>query len=89
MNPLLLLLCLSEYIIYPNKAPVETNFVVIVQWLSRVRLFATPWTAALQASLSFTISWSLLKLKSIKSVMFIILEILCTLTEDNKEFVML
>ena len=45
MNPLLLLLCLSEYIIYPNKAPVETNFVVIVQWLSRVRLFATPWTA--------------------------------------------
>ena len=41
MNPLLLLLCLSEYIIYPNKAPVETNFVVIVQWLSRVRLFAT------------------------------------------------
>ena len=69
MNPLLLLLCLSEYIIYPNKAPVETNFVVIVQWLSRVRLFATPWTAALQASLSFTISWSLLKLMYIELVM--------------------
>ena len=30
---------------------------------------ATPWTAARQASLSFTISWSLLKLMSIKSVM--------------------
>ena len=30
---------------------------------------ATPWTAAHQASLSFTISWSLLKLMSIKSVM--------------------
>ena len=30
---------------------------------------ATPWTAAGQASLSFTISWSLLKLMSIKSVM--------------------
>ena len=37
--------------------------------LSRVRLFATPRTAALQASLSFTISQSLLKLMSIKSVM--------------------
>ena len=37
--------------------------------LSHVRLFATPWTAALQASLSFTISWSLLKLMSIESVM--------------------
>ena len=32
-------------------------------------LFAAPWTAAHQASLSFTISWSLLKLKSIESVM--------------------
>ena len=33
-----------------------------VQSLSRVWLFATPWTAARQASLSFTNSWSLLKL---------------------------
>ena len=31
--------------------------------------FATPWTAACQASLSFTISWSLFKLTSIESVM--------------------
>ena len=37
--------------------------------LSRVRLFATPWTAARQAFLSFTISQSLLKLMSIESVM--------------------
>ena len=37
--------------------------------LSRVWLFMTPWTAARQASLSFTISWSLLKLMSIESVM--------------------
>ena len=37
--------------------------------VSRVRLFATPWTAARQASLSFTNSWTLLKLISIKSVM--------------------
>ena len=41
---------------------------VVVQLLSCVRLFATPWTAARQASLSFTISWSLLKLMSIESV---------------------
>ena len=34
-----------------------------------VRLFATPWNAAHQASLSSTISWSLLKLMSIESVM--------------------
>ena len=40
-----------------------------VQSLSRIRLFATPWTAAHQASLSITNSWSLLKLRSIKSVM--------------------
>ena len=40
-----------------------------VQSLSRVRLFVTPWTAARQASLSITRSWSLLKLMSIKSVM--------------------
>ena len=42
---------------------------VVVQSLSCVWLFATPWTAAHQASLSFTISRSLLKLKSIESVM--------------------
>ena len=39
-----------------------------VQSLSRVQLFATPWTAALQASLSITNSQSLLKLMSIESV---------------------
>ena len=41
----------------------------MVQLLSRVRLFVTPWTAALQASLYFTISRKLLKLMSIESVM--------------------
>ena len=40
-----------------------------VQSLSRVQLFAIPWTAACQASLSITNSWSLLKLLSIESVM--------------------
>ena len=43
--------------------------VVVVQLLSRVQLFATSWTAAHQASLSFTISRSLLKLMSIESAM--------------------
>ena len=40
-----------------------------VQLLSRVWLFATPWTAARQASLSIINSWSLLKLMSIELVM--------------------
>ena len=40
-----------------------------VQSLSRVRLCATPWTAARQASLSITSSWSLPKLMSINQVM--------------------
>ena len=39
-----------------------------VQPLSRVRLFATPWTAAHQASLPITNSWNLLKFMSIESV---------------------
>ena len=41
----------------------------VVRSLSRVQLFATPWTVACQASLSFTISRSFLKLMSIESVM--------------------
>ena len=41
-----------------------------VQSLSRVRLFATPWTAACQASLSITNSQSLLKPMSIESVIY-------------------
>ena len=40
-----------------------------VQSLSHVQLFATPWIAARQASLSITISWSSLRLTSIESVM--------------------
>ena len=43
--------------------------VVTVQPLHRVQLFESPWTAAHQASLSFTISWSLLRLMSIESMM--------------------
>ena len=39
---------------------------VVVQLLSHVRLFVIPWIAACQASLSFTVSWSFLKLVSIE-----------------------
>ena len=43
--------------------------VVVVQLLSRVQVFVTPWTAACQASLSFSVSQSFLKLMSIELVM--------------------
>ena len=62
-----------------SKVPTEVAIVmvmlyynesfVVVHSHSRVRLFATPWTTACQASLSITNSWSLLKLMSIESVM--------------------
>ena len=42
---------------------------IVVQSFSHVWLFVTPWTAACQVSLSFTISWSLLKFMSIELVM--------------------
>ena len=56
-----------------RKTCVFTNpciqpFVVASQLLSSVRLFAIPWTAACQASLSFSISQNLLKFMSIESV---------------------
>ena len=44
-------------------------FIVVIQSLGRVRLFVTWWTAAHQGFLSFTISWSLLKLMSTELVM--------------------
>ena len=43
-------------------------YLCVVQSLSRVWPFATPWTAACQDSMFFTISWSLLKLISIESM---------------------
>ena len=46
--------------------PLQFN---LVQSLSHVRLFATPWTVACQASLSIASSWCLLKLMSIELVM--------------------
>ena len=39
------------------RSLITQSFQAVVQLLSRIQLFATPWTAALQASLSFTVSW--------------------------------
>ena len=52
-----------------NIDSVLNMIIVAVQLLSSIRLFAAPWTVARQASLSFAISWSLLKLLSIELVM--------------------
>ena len=73
-------LFVSVYILFsPSKLEVFSSQVVdysyffcifcSVQPLSHVQLFATPWTAACQASLSITNSQSLLKLMSVESVM--------------------
>ena len=48
---------------------VHIKIKIVVHLLSRVWLFVTPWTAARQASLSFTISQSLLKCMFIELVM--------------------
>ena len=50
---------------------------VFIQSLHHVRLFVTPWTAAHQASLSFTISWNFLKLNFIEPVTLSNQPILC------------
>ena len=73
MTTLFLLLSIYVSFIY-----FHFNFVV-VRLLSHVRLFAIPWTVAFQASFSFIISWSLLKLVSLESVMPSNLLILCHL----------
>ena len=52
---------------------------MVFQSLSHVRLFATPWTAALQASLSITVSQSLLKFMSTELVILSNHLILCGL----------
>ena len=74
-HPLLPLLLLPS--IFPSTRGFSSEsvpytqimFIVVAQSLSHVKLLMTPWTAACQASLSFTISWSLLKLMSIELVM--------------------
>ena len=58
----------SPFLLFVMRLPGWYQF-SSVQWLSHVQLFATPWTAARQASLSITNSRSLLILMSIESVM--------------------
>ena len=58
-----------SYVVMKHYASLYFLTRVVVQSLSPVWLFATPWTAAHQVSLSFTISRSLLKLMSIELVM--------------------
>ena len=70
---------LPSFRVFPKWA--SSSWVVVVQSQSCVQLFAAchglqhamdcsaPWTAARQASLSFTVSWSLLKFTSIESMM--------------------
>ena len=61
------LFCLSSWWFHESEA--EKDFVVLGQLSRCARLSAAPWPAALQASLSFTISWSVLKLMTTDSVM--------------------
>ena len=76
---------LRKHWINPDLTPFAHNFFTIclhvsclfVQSLSHVWLFATPWTAAYQAYLSFTISLSLLTFMSIESMIPFNLLILC------------
>ena len=66
-----LLLNLTDSWVQTHESFVKTKKLTLissVQSLSHVWIFATPWTAALQASLSITNSWSLPKLMSIKPV---------------------
>ena len=61
---------LIGFLYQPWDSDFQSSFFnVVVQLLSCVRVFVNPWTAACQASLSFTICWSLLKLMSIESMM--------------------
>ena len=53
----------------PAGKPHRYRYISSVQLLSRVQVFATPWTVARQASLSISNSWSLLKLMSIHLIL--------------------
>ena len=59
----------QTYVCWRDRIVREFGMDMSVQSLSHIRLFVTPWTAASQASLSITNSWSLLKLMSIEMVM--------------------
>ena len=56
--------CFADYKVSPQWYHIQSSQLL----LSCVWLFVTPWTAALQVSLSFTISWNLLKFMSIELI---------------------
>ena len=72
-------ICIQSYLNFYNQNVISgcgngdlqrtCKLLFVVSLLSRVQLFATPWTTACQASLSFTISWNFFKLITIESVM--------------------
>ena len=68
---------IPDILLMYNNCELTVLLTSSVQSLSRVRLFVTPWTIACKASLSIIKSWSLLRLKSIESVMPSNLLILC------------
>ena len=68
---------LDVTLLFQDSHKLSQIIVIIVQSLSCVQFFATPWIAAGQASLSITISLSLLKLKPIKQVIPLNHLILC------------
>ena len=61
--------CIGRQILYHCATWEAQTFVAVVQLLSHVQLFVTPWTASCKASLSITNSQNLLTLISIESVM--------------------
>ena len=65
------------WMILARKLSELQSYCEMETFVYHVQLFATPWTAAHQASLSFTISWSLLKLTSVEPVMLSNYLILC------------
>ena len=68
---------LDVALLFQDSHKLSQIIVIVVQSLSCVHIFAIPWIAAGQASLSITISLSLLKLKSIKQVIPLNHLILC------------
>ena len=64
-------------VVSKNWKKICISFIVVLQPLSHVQLFVTPWTAECQATLSLTLSWSLLKFMSTESVILSNQSILC------------
>ena len=83
----------SKWKVFFSKEPNFELIVVVVELLSCVQLFVTPWTTAHQISLSFTISRSLLRFTSIESLIEVNLMILSAVSDhtyngkgSNKQF---